>query len=207
MKRLYFVSLGVNTNVQNEKYGYMIRMRDSTVDYIPKGLPQLIVIAKRVRKGVKKMNDWRCKFQQEPIDNRPHFIVGGRQSGKTIRLIKEASETNGVIVCPTRNMVDYVFQTACELGYAISKPITYDQLFMYPHHANKNPHYFDGYGITLMCALRRQLNMFDRHNTKSIIIDEDSIKSLNDMLDRFKVSDMDDRELRFKIEVLGRNEQ
>lgn len=200
------MSLVVNTNVQNEKYGYMIRMRDSTVDYIPKGLPQLIVIAKRVRKGVKKMNNWRCQFQQEPIDNRPHFIVGGRQSGKTIRLIKEASKTNGVIVCPTHNMVDYVFQTACELGYAISKPITYDQLFMYPHHANKNPHYFDEYGITLMCALRRQLNMFDRHNTKSIIIDEDSIKSLNDMLDRFKVSDMDGRELKFKMEVLGRNE-
>lgn len=42
---------------------------------------------------------------------------------------------------------------------------------------------------------------------KQNFVTEDSIKSLNDMLDRFKVSDMDDRELRFKIEVLGRNEQ
>lgn len=206
MKRLYFVSLGVNTNVRNEKYGFMIRTRDFSADYIPKVLPQLIVIAKRVKKGVKKMNDWKCRFQQEPIDNRPHFIVGGRQSGKTIRLIKEASETNGVIVCPTPNMVDYVFQTARELGYVISKPITYDQWFMYPHYANEKPHYFDEYGMTLLYAFRRQLSLFERYDTKSIIIDEDSIKSLNEMLDRFKVSDMDGRELRFKIEVLGRNE-
>jgi len=42
--------------------------------------------------------------------------------------------------------------------------------------------------------------------TKTIIIDEDSIKSLNDILDGLKVADMDGRELRFKIEVLGRNE-
>ena len=42
------------------------------------------------------MNDWKCRFQQEPIDNKPHFIFGGRGSGKTTRLIKEASETNGV---------------------------------------------------------------------------------------------------------------
>ena len=46
------------------------------------------------------MDDWRCECMNERIDNRPHFIVGGRQSGKTIRLIKEASKTNGVIVCP-----------------------------------------------------------------------------------------------------------
>ena len=57
------------------------------------------------------MNNWRCQFQQELIDNRPHFIMGGRQSGKTIRLIKEASKTNGVIVCPTQHMVDYIFQS------------------------------------------------------------------------------------------------
>ncbi len=152
------------------------------------------------------MDNWRCQFQQEPIDNRPHFIMGGRQSGKTIRLIKEASKTNGVIVCPTQHMVDYIFQTAHELGCYISKPITYDQLFMYPHHANKNPHYFDEYGMTLMYAFRRQLNMFERYNTKTIIIDENSIKSLNDMLDRLDISDMEGRKLRFKIEILGRNE-
>ncbi len=58
-----------------------------------------------------------------------------------------------------------------------------------------------------MCnILRRKLGTFERYKTETIIIDEDSIKSLNDMLDGLKVSDMDGRELRFKIEVLGRNE-
>lgn len=152
------------------------------------------------------MDDFRCKCMKERMDNRPKIIIGGRQNGKTLSLIEEASKTNGVIVCPTRNMVDYVFQTACELGYSISKPVTYDQLFMYPHNTNKNYHYFDEYGMTLICALRRQLNLFERHNTKTIIIDGESITSLNDILSDLKVHDMSGRELSFKIEVLGRNE-
>lgn len=150
--------------------------------------------------------DWRCECMNERIDNRPHFIVGGRQSGKTIRLIKEASKTNGIIVCPTYNMAENVFQTARELGCPILKPITYEQLFVYPNRAKKSDHYFDEYGVTLVDALRRQLKVFERHNAKSIIIDKDSIESLNDILDGLKISDMDGRELRFKIEVLGRNE-
>lgn len=152
------------------------------------------------------MDDWRCECMNERIDNRPHFIVGGRQSGKTIRLIKEASKTNGVIVCPTHHMAEYVFQTARKLGCPILKPITYDQLFMYPHYTNTNPHYFDEYGMTLTYALRRQLSMFEHYNAKSIVIDEDSIESLNDILGELRVSDMDGKELKFKIEILGRNE-
>ena len=35
-------------SVKNEKYGFMIQMREPTADYIPKGLPQLIAIAKYV---------------------------------------------------------------------------------------------------------------------------------------------------------------
>lgn len=149
---------------------------------------------------------FRCTCLNEKIDNRPRFVIGRRQQGKTSLLIKEASETNGIIVCPTKNMADYVFQTACELGYGISKPITYDQLFTHSHHTNKNCHYFDEYGMTLINALRRQLSLFERHNTKNIIIDEDSITSLNDILGDLKVRDMSGRELSFKIEVLGRNE-
>ena len=152
------------------------------------------------------MDDWRCECMNGRIDNRPHFIVGGRQSGKTIRLIKEASKTNGVIVCPTHHMVEYIFQTARELGCPILKPITYEQLFVYPNRAKKNDHYFDEYGMTLVDALRRQLGVFERHNAKSIVIDEDSIESLNDILGELRVSDMDGKELKFKIEVLGRNE-
>lgn len=152
------------------------------------------------------MEDWRCQFQQEPIDNRPKFMIGGRQSGKTLLLIKEASRTNGIIVCPTHNMAENVFQTACEIGCPILKPITYDELFVYPNRSKKNDHYFDEYGIILANALRKQLEVFERHNTKSIIIDEESIRSLNNILDGLKISDMDGRELRFKIEILGRNE-
>ena len=48
---LYFVKHGVSTSAKSEKNGYLIRMRESTADYIPKGLPQLIVTVKRVRKG------------------------------------------------------------------------------------------------------------------------------------------------------------
>ena len=55
-------------------------------------------------------------------------------------------------------------------------------------------------------VLRRKLNVFEHYKTETIVIDEDSIKSLNDILDGLKVTDMDGRELRFKIEVLGRNE-
>ena len=103
-------------------------------------------------------------------------------------------------------MAENVFKTACELGCRILKPITYEELFVYSNRAKKNDHYFDEYGVTLVDALRRQLKVFGRHNAKSIIIDEDSIKSLNDILDGLKVTDMDGRELKFKIEVLGRNE-
>lgn len=60
--------------------------------------------------------------------------------------------------------------------------------------------------MTLVDALRRQLGVFERHNAKSIVIDEDSIESLNDILGELRVSDMDGKELKFKIEVLGRNE-
>lgn len=152
------------------------------------------------------MEDFRCECMNEWIDNRPQFVIGGRQSGKTLLLIKEASRTNGIIVCPSRNMVENIFQMASEIGYPILRPITYDQLFTYPNWVKKNAHYFDEYGITLLNAFRKQLSVFERHNTKSIIIDEESIESLNDVLAGLKVVNMSGRELRFKIEVLGRNE-
>lgn len=151
------------------------------------------------------MNDWKCRFQQEPIDNKPHFIFGGRGSGKTTRLIKEASETNGVIVCPTLKMADYICHLACELKCNIRRPITYDEAFG-PRDDRKASHYFDNYGIELLNILRGKLGTFERYKTKTIVIDENSIKSLNDMLEEIKVTDMDGRELRFKIEVLGRKD-
>lgn len=202
---LYFVNHGVGTNAKNEKNGYLIQMRKSTVNYISKEFPQLIVIVKHVKRKENKMDNWKCRFQQEPIDNKPHFIVGGRGSGKTIRLIKEASETNGVIVCPTHKMSDYICHLAQKLNCKIREPITYEEAFG-SYDDRKVSHYFDEYGIELWNVLRRKLSAFEHYKTKTIIIDENSVKSLNDILDGLKVTDMDGRELRFKIEVLGRNE-
>lgn len=151
--------------------------------------------------------DFRCECLNERIDNRPHFIISGRRCGKTVSLIKEACKTNGVIVCPTYNMAENIFQIACELGCHILKPITYNELSAYRNRATKkNNHYFDEYGVILANVFHDHLRMLERYNAKSLIIDEDSVKSLNDILDGLKVTDMDGRELRFKIEVLGRNE-
>lgn len=150
--------------------------------------------------------DWRPKRMTEPIDNRPKFVIGGRQTGKTVTLIKEASKTGGIIVVPSMYMADSVFQTARELGYNITKPITYDQLFAH-RGMNKNINkYFDEYGAMLARALRRELGMLEHYNVKNIIIDEGSINSLNDAFSELKVSDMAGRELGFKIEILGRRE-
>lgn len=150
--------------------------------------------------------DWRPERMNEPIDNRPKFVIGGRQTGKTVALIKEASKTRGVIVVPSIFMADSVFETARELGYSIAYPITYDQLFVYRSMYKKINKYFDEYGIVLAHALRRELGMLEHYNVKNIIIDEGSINSLNDALGELKVSDMTGRELGFKIEILGRRD-
>lgn len=141
----------------------------------------------------------------EGIDNRPQFIVGGRGSGKTIRLIREAHKADGVIACPTAQMADYICSLAQKLNCKIRRPVTYDELFRY-HGDRKSNHYFDEYGTDLLMSLRKRLNVMEQYKTKTIMIDEDSVNSLNDMLAGLKVSDMDGQELRFKIEILGRNE-
>ena len=115
------------------------------------------------------MDVWRCRFQQEPIDNRPHFIFGGRGNGKTTRLIKEASETDGVIVCPTLKTADHICHLAWELKCNIRRPITYEEAFG-PYDDRKAIHYFDNYGIELCNILRRKLGTFELYKTLTIII-------------------------------------
>lgn len=136
----------------------------------------------------------------------PKFIIGGRQNGKTILLIREASKTNGIIVCPTSKMAEHVFRTSRELGCDIPEPITYAALLMHPNWVNRKALYFDEYGMTLASILSRQLKKFERYNTKSIIIDKESIDFVNDILEGLNVRDVSGRELQFKIEILGRNE-
>lgn len=145
--------------------------------------------------------DWRCTCLNERVDNRPAYMIGGRRCGKTKLLITQASETNGIIVCPNRHMIDYIFHMARFLGYSINRPITYDELFLYSKGRRNKEFYFDDYGIQLVSIIRRALNHFERDHVKTVIVDEESIGQLNDILGGLKVCNMDGKKIRLKIEV------
>ena len=59
-------------------------------------------------------------------------IVRPRQSGKTMELIKQASESGAYIVTFSMAAADCIFRTAKESGYKIHLPITFRELFS--HH-------------------------------------------------------------------------
>lgn len=50
--------------------------------------------------------------------------IAGRQTGKTIHLIRVSAETGAVIVAPTYQMVKYIDQMAREFGLKIPPPIS-----------------------------------------------------------------------------------
>ncbi len=152
------------------------------------------------------MSNWRCTCLNEWIDNRPDFMVGSRGQGKTALLIKQAYETNGVIVCPSHHMADYVFHMAQDIGCPIIQPITYDELFLYSKGRRNKNYYFDEYGMQLEAILQRAINSFERDHVKTIIIDEKSVSQLNDILCGLKVRDMNGKKLRLKIEVYSEEE-
>lgn len=133
------------------------------------------------------------------IDPHLRLEVGGQ--GKTKLLIKQAAETNGVIVCPSRQMADYIFRMACDLGHPINHPITYDELFIYSKGRRNTDYYFDEYGAQLESIILRTIKGFERNYVKTIIIDRESISRLNDILGGLKVHNMDGKKLRLKIEV------
>ena len=145
--------------------------------------------------------DWRCTCLNERVDNRPTFTIGNRGQGKTTLLIKRAAETNGVIVCPSRQMADYIFHMACNLGYSINHPITYDELFIYSNGRRNTDYYFDEYGAQLESIILRTIKGFESDHVETIIIDRESINRLNDILGGLKVHNMDGKKLRLKIEV------
>lgn len=147
------------------------------------------------------MDNFRCTCLNERVDNRPVFMIGSRGQGKTKLLIKQASETDGIIVCPSRHMADYVFHMAQDMGYSIKPPITYDKLFLYSKGRRNIEYYFDEYGMQLEAIIRRAIKSFERDHVETIIIDEDSINQLNDILGGLKVSDLDGKKLRLKIEL------
>lgn len=145
--------------------------------------------------------DWRCTCLNEWVDNRPSFIIGSSGQGKTKLLIKQAAEAYGVIVCPSRQMADYIFCMARELGYFINRPITYDELYIYSKGRRSTDYYFDDYGMQLESVIRRAIKDFERNYVKTIIIDKGSITRLNDILGGLKICDMDGKILRLKIEL------
>lgn len=145
--------------------------------------------------------DWRCTCLNEWVDNRPSFMIGSRGQGKTKLLIKQAAETNGVIVCPSRQMADYIFRMAFNLGYSINRPITYDELFIYSKGRRNTDYYFDEYGMQLESIIRRAIKGFERDHVQTIIIDREFISQLNDILGGLKVCNMDGKKLRLKIEL------
>lgn len=51
--------------------------------------------------------------------------IGGRQTGKTTKLIKESARTNAVIVVGTSVMAQYIEVMAKEMGLDIPRPISY----------------------------------------------------------------------------------
>lgn len=115
--------------------------------------------------------DWRCNCLNEWVDNRPSFTIGSRGQGKTKLLIKQAAETNGVIVCPSCQMADYIFCMARDLGYSINRPITYDKLFIYSKGRRDTDYYFDEYGMQLESIIQRAIKSFERDHVETIIID------------------------------------
>lgn len=147
------------------------------------------------------MDNFRCTCLNEWVDNRPSFTIGSRGQGKTKLLIKQAAETYGVIVCPSRQMSDYIFRMARDLGYSINRPITYDELFIYSKCRRSTDYYFDEYGMQLEGIIRRAIKDFERNHVETIIIDKDSISRLNVILGGLKMCDMDGKKLRLKIEI------
>lgn len=137
----------------------------------------------------------------ERVDNRPTFMIGARQRGKTRLLIEQAAETNGVIVCPSCHMVEYIIYMARDLGYSINRPITYYDLFIHSKGRKDTDYYFDEYGMQLESIIWRAINDFERDHVKTVMIDKESISRLNDILSGLKICDMDGKKLRLKIEL------
>ncbi len=55
-------------------------------------------------------------------------IIGGRQSGKTTKLIEMAAETGATIVTANSRMADYIKVMACEMGKDIKDPICINKI-------------------------------------------------------------------------------
>ena len=55
--------------------------------------------------------------------NETKLIIGGRQSGRTVELIKHSAKTGNTIVCSNVNQRRYLIKTAKHLSLSIPEPI------------------------------------------------------------------------------------
>lgn len=74
-------------------------------------------------------------------------------------------------------------------------------MFLYSKGRRNTEYYFDEYGMQLESIIRRTIKGFERDYVKTIIIDKEAISRLNDILGELKVSDLDGKKLRLKIEI------
>lgn len=56
-----------------------------------------------------------------------HFVSGGRQYGKTRRMIQMAAEKHAYIVCPNRRQVLHIADAAEAMGVQIPFPMTWSE--------------------------------------------------------------------------------
>lgn len=62
------------------------------------------------------------------------IYLGGRQSGKTTKLIQMSAETGAIIVVGTYPMAKYVMSMAINMGLEIPEPISYKDLIKRAHY-------------------------------------------------------------------------
>ena len=74
-------------------------------------------------------------------------------------------------------------------------------MFLYSKGRRNTEYYFDEYGMQLESIIRRTIKGFERDYVKTIIIDKEAKIRLNDILGELKVSDLDGKKLRLKIEI------
>ena len=53
-----------------------------------------------------------------------NYIIGGRRTGKTTRMIKNAAENNGLIITNDKRRAEEIEYIAKKMGYTIPKPVT-----------------------------------------------------------------------------------
>lgn len=136
---------------------------------------------------------------------KPEFIIGKRMSGKTTSLIKKSSDTGGIIVCPSHFMIRNVVLTALTINHPIPNPMTYEEVLR-PGRKKDNMYYFDEYGIKLEHDIVKYLGALERNRFDTLIVDQESIDSINKLLDSLNISDMSGKKLKVTIEISERGE-